>query len=1186
MSRYAWPANPHHAERDDPAGRSRFLRRTRREFDPEGAREAGRHVPAPPRPKAGRVVAKAPVSGNNFLWQPLGPVAVTGGQTIGAARVAGRINMLAVHKDGERVYAASGNGGVWYSQDGGGRWVSLGGFATTAVAGIKRPAQRNACGAIEVAFGATEADDVAYLGTGETTHPFSGSPGFSEGGIGILVAQHPATQNVDDPWVREAKNLVNEGVCRIALQPGGSGVVAASTAGLFERPAGGGLDCLWTKVAQTPFDTLGDKCSDVLWTKGDGATRPERLWVWVQAGASSGLWCRDAGANEFKRIVTTALFANGNGPRGLLARVAPEVSPSQLYAIVDQGGATAPQLIRIKSAGNAQPTAEVVANGVPAIMGAGFGFYDIAVATHPTLPDRVVIGGSTFAATAADGTALKASGNTDDAAVIVADVAPKAGVLTFGEPNPPTMVGVNVHADVHDIAWTNAGNRLWVACDGGVFRSDQPTKPVSFYSVNNGLAVIESNFIACHPSCEGFVVAGLQDNGVIVRRSESLWSHDGDGDGGGVVLDPLQPGRYFRQFFNGSWAAVPAPGALPLIAAERDGAAFYSEAATIAHRRGVAPGAPPNVRQLVVGTHRVWYSEDFGTTWFTLPSASAAAVAHANQALDNFGMPITVLRWQSDDVLWVLGQTKLMRYARSAGSDTNTSPGAWTPQEVRPVDVIPGGKEKKRPPVPPSMNDAPAWTDIAVNLDAGGAVRGTLGALYLGTTGHETKPEVDTLWWFDGTDKWFPTKLRTDANGVPAPVVAIACHPDFPLEVWVGTTVGVWHGVRTDHGADPPTWAWSGLLNGLPEAAVEDLEIFKDGSLVLLRAGIASRGVWELRLDQPALVPRTYLRAHDDDLRYRDRAVEKKRDLVTDRSWHGSPDVRPRRAPLSLAAPASLPWFRGSAAVDEEMLRRFQSALKASRSDPRVQPTGRWDAYFNEVLRDLGAPVAPPPPPPPAPQLPPAGAVLVDAALWNGAMNVPANATAEPWGAGVPSEADLADFALKLEEGDANQASCHLARTPHKVDVVVHHRGGFAVGGATVRVTLLKWVDPAATGAAQWNDASTWFSADLPWFDAVNQVLNSADGKTAIALTAGWSFVLGGAGDTHRVDLTGQMLNNVQPGIASFDLDLSTATPDGLMLLVAIIRVGSDIALGGNVKLKDLALTSPNVAVRSVHVKM
>src|SRR6185369_5866379 len=110
----------------------------------------------------------------------------------------------------------------------------------------------------------------------------------------------------------------------------------------------------------------------------------------------------------------------------------------------------------------------------------------------------------TFAATVPipGGAALQSSAGTDDAAVLVGDVAFNAAVLTFGQPKPAVMIGVNVHADVHDIAWTNNGDRMWVACDGGVFRSDKTASTVGFYSVNNGLAVIESNYIACHPTCE------------------------------------------------------------------------------------------------------------------------------------------------------------------------------------------------------------------------------------------------------------------------------------------------------------------------------------------------------------------------------------------------------------------------------------------------------------------------------------------------------------------------------------------------------------------------------------------------------------------------------------------------------------------------------------------------------------
>ena len=1164
MSRYDWPRVARTEQGgDDPRTRGRFLRLPRTEFDSEGARTASRSLVGG---VAGVHGAFAPASVRQHLWQPLGPLTVVHGQAIGDPRIAGRVNMLAVHSGGQRVYAASANGGVWYTNNGGTSWTSLGGFAVTSSGEITRPAQRHTCGSIAVAFGATEANDVVYVGTGEITHGRDAQPGHSLGGIGVLIADHPATSGGADPWTREAKNLIGEGVCRIAVQPGGAGVVAATTVGLFERPSPGGADNNWTKVTGSPFSSLTAKCSDVLWTRGDGV-RPERLWVWVEEGSSAGLWVRAAGATDFTKVAT----AGAAVARSTLAAAEP---PDQIFLLND--GSAGPMLYRIACATAAVPVATAVTAGVPNVLGTQ-GFYDIALAVHPTSNNRVVLGGSTFDTTAPDGTALDS-----DAGVVVGDVAFNGAVLTFGHPTPFTVIGVGAHADVHDLVYSNAGSRLWMACDGGVFRSDKPAQQVGFVPVNDGLSVIESNYIANHPTCEGYVITGLQDNGVIGRRTTGVWFHEGDGDGGGVAFDPILPSRYIRQYFNGNWDSSDGTFTVPFTGDEptRKKSAFYSMPASIAHRRGVAATDPPNVRQIIVPTSRVWYTEDFGTTWVTLPHGTAPAAGDLSQ--DDFGEKIRVCRWQSPDVAWILSEGILKRYSRTAGSDAAAGPGTWKADPI----IKKGVKPKKDPTSADGpIRDSAVWTDVAVNLEpppAAGqppAQRGTLGSVYLGTIGKADNADVDTLWWFDGTSKWYPTNLRKDPKGVPAPVLAIACDPDHPEEVWVGTTVGVWRGIRTLNGANPPTWDWEKRLNGLPEAAVEDLAIFSTGGLRLLRAGIAARGVWELRLDVADVADLTYVRAHDDDLRYRARAIEKQRDLVTDRSWHGSPDVRPRRAAVARTAPATLPWTRTTGGIDPELLRRFQSALRSRTGDPRVRATGAWDAYFNEVLRDLGAPLAASPPAP-------ANTVSIDAAFWNTNMTAP-HSTAEPWGAGLPSEADLIDFAAPLTEGPLTQTSCTRPAGALKVDILVHHRGLDPVDGANVRVTLLRWIDPKTKNAAKWNDPTTWFSGNVPWTAAVNQVLNSADGKTALAAGPGWQFVLGSSSQSHRLTLAGQTIDTTHSGIVSFDLNLTGVKKDRVVLLIAVIRAGTgaadDIALAP-ATLQDLALTSPNVAVRSMRI--
>jgi hypothetical protein len=1106
---------------------------------------------------------------------------VLGGQATGAPRIAGRVNALFVHPGGDRIYAASGNGGIWYSRDAGANWISLGGFAPTDTGGLNRPAHRNACGAIHVEFGATEADDDVYVGTGETAFGDASrrpdaQPGTSQGGVGILVAHGPAASALADPWVREAKNLIGNGVNRIVHEPGGTTVIAATRTGLFQRPVAPGTDVDWVRLTGTPFDTLADECTDALWTAGDvGVGRPVRLWVWVRRGDHAGLWVRAAGETNFRRIATA-----GSAQRR--ASLAASTPPTQVWVFNDQGSAADPALFRVACASAAIPVATRVTAGVPRILKSQ-GFYDITIAVDPANPNRIVLGGCTFSTTTPDAAVVS------DGAIVMGDVALNAGVLTFGHPTPFTMISIGVHADIHEVKFSNGSNRLWTCCDGGVLRSDHPTRPAGFVACNDGLSIVETNYVAPHPTCEGYLVAGLQDNAVLTRCSNGVWRVAGLGDGGGVVLDPLRPARFFRQHFQGYWSTSDGSltGAELLTRAgtfaknEFDNCAFYSTAAAITHKRGTPAPASPNIGQIIVGTNRVWYTEDFGANWVTLPTGTDPLPGNLVQ--DGFGESITVCRWQSPDVAWILGEGKLMRYVRTAGSDNGGGPGTWTPQTET---IIKKGVKNKKDATSAEgpIRDSAVWTDIAVNLDpppgAGQspAVHGTKGAVYMGTIGKPDDNDVDTLWWFDGTSKWFKTGLRTDVNGVPAPVTAIVCDPAFPEEVYVGTTVGVWKGIRTQVGASDPAWTWHKRLNGLPEAAVEDLMIFSDGGIRLLRAAIAARGLWELRLDVSDVTDLTYIRAHDDDLRYRARAVAMQRDLATARSWHGSPDVRPRRAPVAIAAPASLPWTRGFFDFNNEGLRRFQSALRARTGDVRVRPTGEWDMYFNEVLRDLGAPLMPSPPAA-------ANLVCINTAFWNANMVAP-HATAEPWGAGAPSEADLYELTAALTEGDLARTSCSLPPRRSKVDIVIHHRGLDTMEGANVRVTLLKWLDPKTKNKAKWNDRTTWFSGNVPWVGAVNDVLNSAAGTTAQSFAAGWSFV-GTTTATRRQTLVGQTLDSTHSGIATFDLNLTGLKTNTVVLLVAVIRAGTseadDIALTA-ATLEDLAMTSPNVAVRSVRI--
>ena len=1037
----------------------------------------------------------------------------------------------------------------------------------------------------------------------------------------------PATSAAADPWQREANNLIGTGVYQIVLEPGGSGVVAATPNGLFERPANGGVNVPWVRIDAPPFKTLTARCSDLLWTPAGGGS-PARLWVWVAEGDNAGLWWRDTAAAPpavFKKVPLAAGTVAYPQRRGALAAGTP---PTQVWALANDGRNTPPRLYRVAN-GAADPlaTGVVVTQDILGTQGESH----IAIAVDPAAANRVVLGGTYFDFNTAEDVSIQ----SEAAAIFSGHVAASAGVLTFGQPVAASTMGLGTHPDVRALVFSNAGARLWAAGDGGVFRSDRPQHPAAgsptqaaFYARNDGLQAPETNYVAHNPLVEGFVAAGLQDNAAFYRLSSSVWKRIAgiSGDGGGVLPKPINADHWVVQYTRGEWQS--SDGTLVYAdlltrggvqsSNELNASAFYSNAAGLATTRPFTAAATHDVGQVIFGTTRVWYTEEtrqrgaapaptnLGATWFTLPGNAATpdplpgdANADPKDQRDYFGQAITVCRWQDRNVAWVLGEGKLMRYARVPGSDDGGPPGTWSRETI--IEKDSASSRRREDPLRASA----VWTDIAVNLDAPAAAgqpprqRGTKGAVYLGNIGKPGDSAVDTLWWFDGSGKWFKTGLRTDSAGVPAPVTAIVCDPAFPDEVYVGTTVGVWRGLRTQIGNADPAWTWSKRVNGLPEATVEDIAIFNDGALRLLRAAIAARGVWELRLDQPDVVDLTHLRCHKDDMRYRPSALALQNDGRTARSWHGSPDVRPRVAPAAIPRPGDLPWgLNANAAAPvinlsrPQPLARFQAALRSARNDPRVVPNGTWDAYFSEVLRDLGAPVAVVPPAGATPQL---LVPTIDNAFWDATMNAPhpgaaPHSLAEPWGSGVPTEADLIDFYGEVAEGQLSAASMTFARSRAIVDVVVHHRGLLDRPGADVRVVLLRWSGPAAALPAS---PATWTLGDaagnVPWTQAVNQVLNSDAGTTALAVGAGWSFVRTTGQTRLWKSLGTQTLDALNSGTVQFDVDLATGVANNrVVVLVAVLRAGvgtsADIALPAAITLQQLALTSPNVAVRSLHL--
>jgi hypothetical protein len=1157
--------------------------------------------------KRRRTAADPPV-GDDSLWVALGPVAVLRGQADTRPRVSGRVRALAVHPDGQRVYAGTANGGVWYSDDAGTSWLPVGLFATerggetkgaTGAAG----AEGFTVGDLAVRFGddADGSGDDVLVGTGELTASRPVFGGLS-GGVGVLHATGPVpivrAEKSADPWIREAKNLVGFGVFRLARNPDHpEKVVAAMSRGLFERMEPGVADSDWRRITAAPFTAAGTiLVTDVAWVKPPGSAGT-RLWIALDdrrpgpdGGQSSGLWVADVDANgEIGAFAQIAL--DGLGPKARIG-IAAAAPPSRLLYVLSMTGppgARMPGLWRIDDATNPANVRRV--EHVPAAL---FGrpnrdqhYYDLTIAVDPTDANRVVLGGST----------LKGATNYA-AALFVCDVqADGSGFrLSYDQPagsetSDPSWRGPGVHADVHAAVFARssqpaAERDLWIGCDGGVFVSQRSGDRDSFIARNTGIGALQVGFIASNPASDVELLGGSQDNGTIQRVGASVWQVLFLGDGGGLAYDPERPNRFVRQYTNAVWQdhngrllrfvfrsgnTVQPP---PDEAAETKNSSFYSDADAV-----VTGGRT----LLAIGSHRVWISADWGAdgSWVTLPGGRDPKDPNGPNPADittdlcvptetgaiSTDSTVVTLRW-SPSPRHTSGPLRLLVLCQGAVivHHVRDDPAA-TPRltsGAHRVDRITDGSEIEDHGSPGTarrqLPTTSTWTDAYWH----DRDRGVHGSFYVATTGPQdpaASDPPDTLWWFDGKDTWHATGLRSSPQGTKAPAHAVVVDPDDPSIVYVGTGAGVWRGTLD---ADSRTWSWVVFSNGLPEATVADLEILKVGTVKLLRAGVSALGVFEVDLTGPA-PPRTYLRVHELDSRRAAPATmtDPRVSPPTTLRWEASPDIRPR---MDIGAPAPAPPTSSEQHItnppetlfDQHRLWVFQTALR--RIDPLVRADGTWSADFEHRMlarqEVAGIPATSPP--------------RVDDRTWADVVT-PARCYAAPWEGTAPTEADLLELVVDRPPPAGDAASLALTRGRGKVDVLVHHRHVRPLDGAQVRVVLLRHALAASPDALP---AS--FTAK------VAQALTSGNPPTGgwDSLPDGWTV----ADPATPLRSPGAPVHPRTPRAVGFDVDFSASPADSRWILVAVAASTLDPAAFDGSNLREVVLHSRCVAARTVRL--
>ncbi len=666
---------------------------------------------------------------NALNWAQIGPMPITSGFPSNWGVTSGRINSIAVSPSNSNIIlVGAATGGIWRSADGGTTFVPV----TDSQVDL-------AVGSIDFA---PSNPTIVYAGMGDKDLNYTGS--------GVLRSTDSGVT-----WTRVSNSsLPTPGqTSQITVDP-----LDPNRVYLAQYAGGGFSSGVWlsTDGGVNWTRKLIGLAKDLVRHPIATGTLYATFSRYDGGGASTGgVWkSTDSGAT-WNRIYTSPYASTSN----IKIAVTPAASVN-LYVLVGDGSTA-----RVETSTNEGST--WTNHGGPFDV-AQF-YYDCYLFVNPTNVNTIYVGTRDLWRSTDGGTTYTNLTNN------------------FDPDNTYHPTVSRSHPDQHHFYQSpTSPNTIYLANDGGLSRSTDGG--ATFSSLNSGLDLTMYVSYAMHPTNTALSYGGTQDNGTVKRTGTLSWKEFIPGDGGQVIVDPLDNTIVYTtyvyntiyRFGNNGDTFQATIGSNTVF--NNDRVQFY----------------PPFVgtsgnSNLYFGTYRLYRSTDRGNTW----TAPGGATDLTN------GGTLTAIGVASSDNNFIYTGASDGRVMVSTNAGVN-----WTDRTAGlPTRFI------KSIIVSPSNPSTAYLTVSGFN------------------SGHVFKTTNAGATWTD---------ISGNLPNIPTNTLLIDPRAGQSSTLYVGTDVGIYRST-----VDGTTWQT--FNTGLPPVIVSEIDARPGG---LMQAGTYGRGAYEIDLNQ------------------------------------------------------------------------------------------------------------------------------------------------------------------------------------------------------------------------------------------------------------------------------------------------------------------------------------------------